>query len=217
VTKDWLRWHQDYDSPNSSLARRLKVVQRDLGRALAEAPAARDGTRRLISICAGDGRDVLPVLVEYDIGHNVRASLVELDPALSQRARAAAAAMGLHLVEVITADAGASDTYLDAEPANVVMACGVFGNITVDDVQRTIATLPALLVPGGIVIWTRGRDDDGHDPSLQVRTYFTDHGFTELSFTSPADARFRVGMHQLTAHPADAPSLKPGTRLFTFI
>ncbi|MFB9848794.1 SAM-dependent methyltransferase, partial [Micromonospora andamanensis] len=90
MTKDWLRWHQDYDSPNSSLARRLRVVQHDLRRALTESPHDEHGARRLISICAGDGRDVLPVLAEHDGGRTVEALLIERDPALSQRARTAA-------------------------------------------------------------------------------------------------------------------------------
>jgi hypothetical protein len=217
VTKDWRQWHRGYDASNSSLARRLRVVQRDLHRALAEAPCGEDGLRRLISMCAGDGRDVLPVLAHHDSGRAVEALLIELDPTLSQHARMTAADLGLPRVEVQTADAGATDTYLGLPPAHLVLACGVFGNITFNDVRRTIATLPALLVADGIVIWTRGRTDDGHDPSLDVRNCLSEHGFSEMSFTSPADARFRVGMHRLAARPADVSSLPPATRMFSFI
>ncbi|MEU8299035.1 class I SAM-dependent methyltransferase [Micromonospora sp. NPDC048909] len=217
MTTDWIRWHHDYDAPSSSLARRLAVVQRDLRNALADAPCGEHGVRRLVSICAGDGRDVLPVLAEPGRGRDVRALLIELDPTLSRRARESAVDLGLSEVEVRTADAGAADTYQQVERAQVVLACGVFGNVTVDDVRRTVAALPALLAPGGIVIWTRGRPDDGPDPSLEVRACLADHGFAELAFTSPTDARFRVGMHQLVEHPAHPPTLRPGTRLFTFV
>ena len=215
--KDWIRWHRDYDSPNSWLARRLEVVQRDLRSALGEAAAAETGTLRVLSICAGDGRDVLPVLAERDRWRGTRALLLELDPVLSQRARTTAVQLGLPGVDVRTVDAGATDTYQHVEPAHVVLACGVFGNITIDHVRNTIAALPAVLVPNGIVIWTRGRGDDGPDPSLEVRDCFTDHGFEQMSFTSPADARFRVGMHRLAARPGPLPSLKPAGRLFTFV
>ncbi len=217
VTKDWLRWHQDYDSPNSSLARRLHVVQRDLRRALVEAPYDERGARRLISICAGDGRDVLPVLAEHDGGRTVTALLIERDPTLSQRARTVAIGLGLPGIEVRTADAGATDTYSDSQPAHLLLACGVFGNITFNDVRRTIAMLRTLVVADGIVIWTRGRTDDGHDPSHDVRACFAEHGFSEMSFTSPADARFRVGMQRLTAHPAAVRSMPPATQMFRFI
>src|SRR5699024_7121312 len=93
--KDWQRWHRDYETPGSSLARRLVVVRRDLDRALHEAPRDPDGSRRLISLCAGDGRDVLPVLAAHPAGRDVRALLIELDPDLSAAARATAAGLGL--------------------------------------------------------------------------------------------------------------------------
>jgi hypothetical protein len=75
MTKDWLRWHGDYEVAGSSLVRRLEVVQAYVERALTEAPAESDGSRRLISMCAGDGRDVLPVLARHGEGRSVRAVL----------------------------------------------------------------------------------------------------------------------------------------------
>ncbi|WP_327009699.1 class I SAM-dependent methyltransferase [Dactylosporangium sp. NBC_01737] len=217
MTKNWAQWHEDYDNPNSWLAQRLEIVQRDLRRALVHAPCDPDGTRRLISICAGEGRDVLPVLADDDHGYAVRALLVELDQNLSQRARTTAATLGLSNVEVATADAGEVEVYRSVTPAHVIMACGVFGNISSDDIQRTIATLPVLLTVGGIVIWTRGLLDNGYDPSLEVRRCLEKHGFAELSFSSPAGSRNRVGMHQLSAHPAYAAPVHSCTRIFDFL
>jgi hypothetical protein len=217
VSKDWLEWHGHYDTPNSSLAHRLAVVHRDLRRALAEAPCGEDGVVSLISICAGEGRDVLPVLAEQDSRQRVRALLVELDPIVSQRARTAVASLGLSGVEVRIADAGTTDAYLDVQPAGVLLACGVFGNITVTDMRRTIATLPALLAVGGIVIWTRATRRTRLDPSLEVRNCFLDHGFAEMSFTHTADDTFRIGMHRLAHRPAAVRRPQPGTRMFTFV
>jgi hypothetical protein len=211
VGRDWVGWHQEYDAQGSSLGRRLEVVRRDLRRALGTSPCEPDGTRRLISICAGDGRDALPVIAEHD--RRVRALLVERDPVLARRARETADDLGLSRVEIRTADAGQAGTYLDVRPAHILLACGVFGNIGDADVRRTVAALPTLLVAGGIVIWTRGRGDDGTDASQWIRTLFAEHGFTELSFTCPDDARFRVGMHRL------AGTVRHGAlsgRLFTF-
>ena len=208
VARDWVRWHEDYEDLGSSLSRRLVVVRGYLERALDEAPGD-GGERRLISLCAGDGRDVLPVLVRH---RGVSAVLVELDPELGERARAAAAELGLAGVQVRTGDAGLADTYLDAVPAHIVTACGVFGNVSRSDLRRTVAALPSLLVAGGIVIWTRGRGDDGPDPSSAVRACLAEHGFEEMAFTGPGDARFRVGMHRLVAAGAGPPP----RRLFTF-
>ncbi|MEV0134801.1 class I SAM-dependent methyltransferase [Dactylosporangium sp. NPDC050688] len=207
---DWVEWHRGYDSPTSPLSRRLEVVRRDLRRALGTSPSEPGGTRRLVSICAGDGRDALPVIAEHD--RRVRALLVELDPVLARRARETADDLGLPAVEVRVADAGDAATYVGVRPAHVLLACGVFGNIDAGDVRRTVAALPALLAPGGIVIWTRARGDGDTDLSLRVRALFAEHGFTELSFTSPDDARFRVGMHRLAGPVRHSLT----GRLFTF-
>ena len=212
MSKDWVAWHRDYEDPTSSLARRLQVVQGEISAVLRGARPA-NGELRLISICAGDGRDVLPVLAEH--GRGVLALLVELDPVLSERARRTAAELGLTGVEVRTGDAGVADAYRDLIPAHVVLACGVFGNISLADVQHTITALPSLLADDGVVIWTRGRNDDGRDPSTAIRELFIAQGFTEVGFTAPEGARFRVGMHRLGARPTDVP-LEPGLSMFTF-
>ncbi|MGH8902897.1 MAG: class I SAM-dependent methyltransferase [Egibacteraceae bacterium] len=216
MTKDWQQWHRHYDTPESSLVQRLNAVRRDLRRALADAQCDADGVVRLLSICSGEGRDVLPVLAERERYHQVRALLVELDPVLAQRASKTAAELGLSGVEVRRADAGTIDTYADVPAVQVLLVCGVFGNISMDDVHRTIATLPALLAAGGIVIWTRGAENTNRDRSQDIRAWFAEHRFMEVSFTSTEDGVFRVGMHQLPAERADLRIPQPGTRMFTF-
>ena len=191
MTRDWIRWHDEYEVPGSSLARRLDVVRGHL-RPLLDRP------RRVISMCAGDGRDVLPLLPDGS-----RAVLVEADPVLAERARAAAGAG----VTVLTGDAGITDPYAAVAPAEVLLACGVFGNIPYEDTRRTIASLPSLLAPGGTVIWTRAGESD-------VRQLFALNGFTELAFVAPADGRFRVGVHRLSRDPDPYES---GVRLFRFV
>jgi hypothetical protein len=121
-------------------------------------------------------------------------------------------------VTVLTADAGVVDTYRYLDPAHLLLACGVFGNLTVQDVRATVAALPALLADGGIVIWTRGRFESGPDPALDVRACFADHGFEELAFICPTDSWFRVGVNRFPGGgPPDRPRLDPGGRLFTFV
>jgi hypothetical protein len=151
-------------------------------------------------MCAGDGRDVLPLLPAGS-----RAVLVEWDAALADRARQTAP----DGVTVITGDAGTTTPYASVAPAEIVLACGVFGNIPYEDTRRTIASLPSLLAPGGTVIWTRAGAEAG-----AVRDLFAANGFTEQSFTAPPDARFRVGVHRLSREPD--PYLS-GVRLFSFV
>lgn len=211
VTKDWQQWHGHYDRNDPSLIQRLEAVQRVLRRALAESAAGADGVVRLTTMCAGDGRDVLPVLAERSGDRPVSATLIELDPVLAERARTRAADLGLSGVEVRTADAGVTETYLDVPPANVLTVCGVFGNISVEGVQRTIAILPSLLAAGGVVVWTRGVEGSDHTPP--IRAGFAEHGFAEVSFVGTEDGAFRIGMQRLTA---EATTPQPGVRMFMF-
>jgi len=59
VKRDWRAWHDDYDDPQSPLARRWRVVQ---ARVAALLDAAPPGPLRVISMCAGQGRDLIGVL-----------------------------------------------------------------------------------------------------------------------------------------------------------
>lgn len=219
MARDWHAWHQEYDDPTSSLSRRLTVVRGELDRALEWLAEAGTAQPWLLSLCAGDGRDVLPVLAS---GHQAaRATLVELDPDLADTARAEAERCGLTGVEVRTADAGTTDAVEGAVPADVLLACGIFGNVTDADVKATVEALPMLLARHGLVIWTRGNrahpDDPSAvegDPAEWVRRLFVASGFEEVAFESPPDASYRVGVHRLTGDPLP---FVPGHRMFRFV
>lgn len=92
MLRDYRAWHDQYDDPNSSLAERLRIVQRRLDELLTAAPS---GPIRLISMCAGQGRDVLGVVPKHKRQSDVSAVLVELNPANVRSAREAAAGAGL--------------------------------------------------------------------------------------------------------------------------
>src|SRR5271166_4326835 len=87
---DWHAWHSGYESPDSELARRLALVQTQLRGVIDSAPP---GPIRVISVCAGQGHDLIGVLADHPRRADVSARLVELDAqnvALAQRAAAAA-------------------------------------------------------------------------------------------------------------------------------
>ena len=215
MTRDWIAWHQEYAEPGSSLARRLVVVQGYI-RAALEVLGTGTLTEpvRVLSLCAGDGRDLLPVLADTDDGRRLRARLVELDPRLARRARDCARRLELTDTEIVRGDAGITTACAGVAPAHLVVACGIFGNITAQDARRTVVSLRALTAPEGFVVWSRGRRPDS-DPSREVRTWFRQAGFVERSFSAPPDARFRVGLTQLSAAAAHA--YQPGVRLFSFV
>jgi hypothetical protein len=143
---------------------------------------------------------------------DVEGLLVELDEGNVDSARAALGTAGLDNVTAVAGDAGVTTPYAAAAPADIVLACGVFGNISNDDVLRTITALPMLCATGATVIWTRHR----HQPDLtpDIRAWFRDAGFDELAFESPGEDRYSVGAHRLGAAPQ---TYQPDVPLFTFI
>ncbi len=206
---DWAAWHQGYEDPASPLAERLGVVQALIREFL---DSHTDLPLRVVSLCAGDGRDLIEVLAANEARGHVAARLVELDPDLAAEARQAASRAGLANVEVVVADAALTDAYLGAVPAHLVLACGVFGNISNDDVKATVGALPSFCRRGGAVIWTRHRREADLTP--KIRQWFSEAGFVERSFSSPGVGSYAVGVHELRG---PARTLAPDCRLFTFL
>ena len=204
---EWVTWHKGY-RPGSPLAQRLAVVQ-DLIRSALDGRAP--GPIRVISMCAGDGRDLLGVLEEHPRCGDVQARLVELDPELAAHARDRAARTSPH-VEVVNADASMTSAYANAVPADIVMVCGVFGNVTDEDIEHTVRQLPTLCAPGATVIWTRGTFEPDLTPT--IRAWFEASGFAELAFVAIPNTTAGVGAARLVASPR---AFEPGVRLFTFL
>ncbi|WP_206735070.1 class I SAM-dependent methyltransferase [Bosea sp. Tri-44] len=190
------------------MAQRLQVVQRQIRTALDSSPS---GALQIISLCAGQGRDLLEVLANHPRRNDVRARLVELDERNTAFAEQSARASGLHQVEVVTADASLTDQYRDMVPAHLVLICGVFGNITDEDIERTIDVCPQLCATGGSVIWTRHRRAPDRVPLICER--FEARGF-DLQWLSDHGTELGVGVHRFFG---EHQPLATGRHMFKFV
>src|SRR4051794_25150326 len=200
--RDYLAWHEQYEDPGSSLSRRLALVREVLQAELDTRP----GPVRVVSLCAGDGRDILGVLAEREDAARVSVTLVEVLPELVERARSAAAEVAAD-VEVVAADAGCSETYvgLGTVPADVVLLVGVLGNISDADVAVTAAAMPRLCAPGATLVWSRGHSLDGADDFVTpVRRAFSAAGLAEVGIRSfdVADDHTALGVVRFDGPPA---------------
>ncbi|HEY8155150.1 MAG TPA: class I SAM-dependent methyltransferase family protein [Myxococcota bacterium] len=209
TTRDWHAWHAPYDDAGSPLAIRLAIVQRRIREALDAAPA---GPLRVVSICAGQGRDLIGALRDHPRRGDVTARLVELDERNVEAAREAAREAGLGGVQVVAGDAGLSDAYAGAVPAGLVLVCGVFGNVVDADIAHLIQRLPELCAPGATAIWTRHRLPPDLTPS--IRGWFVRAGFDEIGFDAPDGTILSVGAARLSGAPRP---LERGVRLFHFV
>jgi precorrin-6B methylase 2 len=204
---DWHAWHDAYDS-SGAFGRRLALVQERIRLALDDAPP---GQLTAISLCAGQGRDLIGVLAGHARRDDVRARLVELDERNVAAARRAAGAAGLHGVEVVAGDAALTDQYADLVPADLVLVCGTLGNITDADVERLLGYCTRLCRTGGTLVWTRNRKAPDLVP--QVCAWLEQRGFERLWVSDPSLTQ-AVGAHRFTGEPLP---LTRGERMFEFV
>ena len=150
--RDYLAWHDAYDTPGSSLHLRLLMVQ---GSSRRRSTRHRPGPIRVLSLCAGQGRDIVTVARRHRRGGDVVGRLVELDPRNVEMAPGADRGRGAHGSRGARGRRRRLRCLRRRGPADVVLACGIFGNITEEEVERTVRFLPSLCAPGAHVIWTR--------------------------------------------------------------
>jgi hypothetical protein len=116
-------------------------------------------------------------------------------------------------VDVRSIDAGTTDAYAGTVPADLVLLVGIFGNISHDDLARTIAAAPGFCKPGGTLLWSRGRKSN--DLNDEVRRRFNDAGFLEIDYdTLETGSQPAVGAMRYDRNPM---VLEPERRLFTFL
>jgi ubiquinone/menaquinone biosynthesis C-methylase UbiE len=208
--KDWLSWHKHYDTTESPLNQRLVLVQDAIRECLPDEPTA---LYTILDICAGDGRDLIEVLDTYEHKEFLRGRLIELDPRLAkeaqERAQVAQLPSGL---KIIQGDASQTYAYKADIPADLILICGVFGNISDDDVARTIQSLPKFCKHGTRVIWTRNRR--APDRTAATRSLLQENGFDEIKFASTDDDSYGVGMSTFTSSP---PNIGDNVTMFRFV
>ncbi|MFF0256912.1 class I SAM-dependent methyltransferase family protein [Micromonospora zamorensis] len=206
---DWHDWHLPYDDDTSPLSRRLRLVQRHINDWL---DGRTESSLRVVSVCAGQGHDLIGALASRSDADRVRAELIEFDPRNVAAARIGISGAGLNGITVTQADAGDFAAYGTAVPADLVVLAGVLGNISDGDVRATIGALPRLCASNATVIWTRARRHPDLTPA--IRGWFADAGFAEEAFHAPADVLFSVGVDRFHGQPQQAP---PNGRIFTFV
>jgi hypothetical protein len=209
----WVKWHGEYEDPASNLSRRLRTVQAMVRQVLDAMPSDHAGPIRIVSLCAGQGRDVIDVVAGHPRRDNVSAFLVELDPALVTFARARAEAAGMSdRVRIVEGDASLARWYTEHVPADLVLVCGVFGNVSAADITATVHALPSFCLPGSHVVWTRHRRPPDATPA--IRADFAAAGFGEVAFEAPEGTVMTVGHHRFDGVTAP---FDPTRRLFDFV
>ena len=208
MTADWLCWHEAYSDPSSPLSMRLNDVIVATASAL---DSLRPGSIRLLSLCAGDARDIANVLLDHPRRADVTGCVVELDPTLASQA-SDNLAVTEGRVSVRCADASDPTSWQEFLPADLLLLVGIFGNISDADIERTINAVPAICRRDASIVWTRHRRAPDITPS--IRSWFDNIGCAGQSFRSPGPNGYAVGAEKYAQ--AQRPSSLPH-RLFSFV
>ncbi|GAB3238285.1 hypothetical protein [Kineosporia babensis] len=206
--QSWYSWHAPYDDLESEQTDRLAVVQERLVEYLDAAPA---GSLRSLSLCSGQSRDLLPILVSHPRGGDVRATMIELDPLNASFLHGALGSTRLETVDVVVADAGESGSYVGAVPADLVLLCGVLANIELGDAFALVDALPTLCAAGATVVWSTYGDSLADVDAVLAR--FGTGSFEPVSLHREPGGSYVVGVHRFIGEPQP---LQAGRRLFAF-
>ncbi|RBP48046.1 amino acid adenylation domain-containing protein [Roseimicrobium gellanilyticum] len=149
---DWTNWHQLYDA-GMGISARLRLVEEQL-RAAVE--ACQPGPVRILSICAGDGRDIFGAFAGHPRSQDVHAVLIDTDAAGLQRAETWAVEAGMGgRIQTLCADATSGANYRGVTHADIVLVSGVLAHVSEASIPGLIQSLPMLLQTGGWLIWNR--------------------------------------------------------------
>ena len=208
--RDYVAWHRQYDDPDTGLSHRLRCVQEEVDSAL---NATSPSPVRVISICAGDGRDLLDVLASRADAARVSGELLELLPELVELTTERIKELGLTAIDARCVDASHTSAYDGLARADLLIVSGVMGNLSSAEVRALVGFTASLCAPGALLIWNRSskHPDLGDD----IRRWFDGAGFQQRALhENLGGTTMRVGVERYAGPtvPRGAPR-----QLFTFL
>ena len=194
------RSYPDYQK--NRFQQRLLAVQEHLAECLDSSPR---GSVHIISMCAGDGSDVIGVLGSHPRRSDVFAWLVESNSQTVADGILQSTRAGLeNTVEFLTEDGTLYATYKRIAPTDIVLLCGVWGHVPAQERVQLVRALACLCKPGGTVIWTRGVSKD-MTRLREIQLLFDDPSWNLVRFTLTSDKKWSVGTYRYRGPPLELP------------
>ena len=182
---------------------RLTAVQEHLCECLDEAAP---GPIRILSICAGDGRDVIGAVRSHRRRKDVAAWLVELNSQSVELGKGYSVNAGLERsLKFINDDATTYATYKGIGPADIVLICGVWGHVPVNEKSMLVRAVSTLCKPGGAVIWTRGTSK-GIARVREIEALFAGNWWDKGRVTYTPDAAWAVATYRYRGPAQELPA-----------
>jgi hypothetical protein len=203
MPEDWYAWHDNYRR-HRGLQARLDLVCEHIASSMT---ACAPGVIRVVSVCAGDGRDLIGAMIAHPRAGDIQARLVEQDPRLVDAGQSCADLSDLGpQLKFVRGDATLFSAYRGAAPADLVLVCGVFGHVREENLAQLVRGLAVLCRPNGRVIWTRSMKAwDGERHVALIREYFRESGFEEVRFEKASVGESAIGTYQYVGPALDFP------------
>jgi SAM-dependent methyltransferase len=205
---DWTAWHDEYEDPDSELTARMRAVRSHVAAIVDQCPA---GPVTVVSICGGQGRELIGALETHKRRADIRGRLIELDTGNATFARAWAQKAQLDQLDIVNGDASVADSYSGLPPADLVVVSGLFGHLDDADQMRTINFLRQLCRNGGRAVWTFYRDERRTE---KLRDFFREQMFEEEAFdVLSGKYQFTIARSRYTGTPE---RFVPHANIFSF-
>lgn len=210
-SEDWAKWPDRYDD-SLPLQVRLAAVRAQVSAFLDECPP---GPVRILSLCSGDGRDVLPVVSAHARLRDVEVWCIDANAKTLDRGKESARQAGLQRkTHFVQADAGLAASYADVVPADLVILSGMLGHLTSHDALNLFHRLPALCRTNGSVLWSRLNRGIGNRQIPALREVLRESGFEEVFLEETMPNEFVVARAHFRGTEA---KLAFGEVLFRFV
>jgi Putative methyltransferase len=201
-SREWSGWPEEAYQ-RERYQQRLSAVHEHLTECLNLAP---QGGVRSISVCSGDGRDVLGVLEFHRRAADVAAFLVELDSHSVAAGESRVKRAGLEsIVSFLNTDATIYDTYQGIAPADIILVCGVWGHVPPEERAELVTALECFCKPGGRVIWTRGVSKGTHRLEA-IEAHFSGANWRKTRVSITPNEEWGVVTHQYCGLPKEIPA-----------
>lgn len=208
-SRAWKGW-PDEAYQQDSYQLRLAAVQEHVAQSIELAP---HGPVRVISVCAGDGRDIIGSLESHRRRRDVVAWLVELDSqSVAAGIRNARSAGLANAVNFINGDATLYLTYKDIAPSDVVIVCGVWGHVPPQERSLLVRGIASLCKSGGRVIWTRGVSRS-MARFREIQSHFVGPLWETVKVSFTLDHKWAIATNRYCGSPSDLPQ---SGRMFHF-
>jgi 16S rRNA G966 N2-methylase RsmD len=205
----WSDWPQEVYQ-QQSYQQRLSKVQEHFAECLDNVPR---GPVRVLSLCAGDGRDVIGVLNSHPRRTDVSAWLIESNRQCVAICVRQAASVGLQkTVNFVCGDATLCVTYKNIATADIVLICGVWGHVAANQRAQLVAGIASLCKPDAAVIWTRGLVPN-MSRMQEIQSHFAGLAWNKVRVSSTPDQRWAVATYR---YSGPRHQLSKSGRLFRF-